>query len=397
MGIQPSASRTALLLACPRPFDPNVEEDPDLPGEPARYGSAFHAVLAACLRSPAKKPLEKEPGKFAKHVDRAVVQYDVKSVAGELAGHVKGSVKVLRNWLKREKLEPIEIEAAYAVRPDGDAGGWTYRTILPHDEEHRYAVDALEIPGTVDLIAVSTNRKRSVTIDHKTGRGEEDSFAQPTKIPQMRTLGLVDFTTGSASSTGEVGIFHADRRGLPIVYTEPYEPLEKRAHVRELKAALSMIGRGFLRPGAQCKRCHARETCPAWAADLLAESTSVLVSSAITLAVEPIDPKMMLALPTDDAPVALEARAGALYELLKKFRSLDKAGTAEIKRLVKTGSIIETRDGKTLALQEQTFETLSKKSVLEALGPIAGEKELKRLREKGAIRESTREMLVGEK
>ena len=66
-------------------------------------------------------------------------------------------------------------------------------------------------------------------------------------------------------------------------------------------------------------------------------------------------------------------------------------------KLVKAGKVIETSEGKVLGIREQTFETLSKKSVLEALGPVAGERELKRLRAKGAIRESTLEMLVGEK
>lgn len=64
---------------------------------------------------------------------------------------------------------------------------------------------------------------------------------------------------------------------------------------------------------------------------------------------------------------------------------------------MKSGAVIETREGKVLAIQTQNYETLSKKSVLEALGKVAGEKELARLRKKGAIREATREMLVGEK
>jgi ribosomal protein L19E len=86
-----------------------------------------------------------------------------------------------------------------------------------------------------------------------------------------------------------------------------------------------------------------------------------------------------------------------LYELLKCFRALDEAGTKEIRRLVQEGKIIETRDGKVLAIRTEKFETLSKKSVIEALGKVAGEKELKRLRAKGAIREATREKLVTEK
>lgn len=399
MGLQPSASRTALLLACPRPFDPELEEDPDLPGEPARYGSSFHQVLAACLRSPNAKPLERSTG-YAKAVDAAVKAYDVKRAAHELAGHVKSSAQVLRNWLTREKLAVAEIETAHAVKPR-EGGAWTTRAIEPHDEDHRYKSAPGEVPGTVDLVALSANRERAVVLDHKTGNGDEDKFAKPSSIPQMRTLGLVATEIASLrSGVGvEVGIFHADRRGLPMVYAEPYDRDEQGRHAKALHRALSHIGQGFLRPGPQCKRCPARITCPAHAADLLAESTVALVSSANTLACEPINPKSLLALPDETALDAgsLEGRAGALYELLKKFRALDKAGSEEIKRLVRSGAIIETRDGKVLTLQTQTYETLSKKSVIEALGKVAGEKELARLREKGAIKETTREMLIGEK
>jgi len=392
MGLQPSASRTALLLLCPRPFDPALEADPDLPGEAARYGSAFHLILASCLRSSSKKPLEKTAA-YAREVDRAAREYDVKGAVHELAGHVKGSVKVLRNWLVREKLQVAEVERAYGIHPKAD-GSWGARVIPPHDEDHRYDVRVGEMPGTVDLIAVSSNHAQAVVIDHKTG-GESYGFAQPSSLPQMRTLGLVAGSPHIEGPDIEVGIFHADRRGLPIVYAEPYEASTQRSHVAELHQALSRIGQGFLRPGAHCSRCQARITCPAQAADLLAEGTAALVASANALAVEPVDPKAILA-PVEGS-AALEVRAGALYELLKRFRALDKAGSDEIKRLVRGGAIIETCEGKVLTLQTQTYETLSKKSVIEALGKIAGEKELARLRKKGAIREATREMLVGEK
>jgi hypothetical protein len=394
MGLQPSASRTALLLTCPRPFDPNIEADPDLPGEPARYGSAFHSALASCLKTSAKKPLERS-ARYARVIDKATAEFDVRSARAELAGHVKSSVKVLRNWLAREKLEVAEIEKAYAVRPYPN-GTWTTRSIPAHDESHRYDVEPDMVPGTVDLVAKSASRM--VVIDHKTG-GEDHGFATPASMPQMRTLGL-----GAAGVTkhAEVGIFHADRRGLPIMYAEPYEPSEQKSHARALSTSLSLVGTGFLRPGPHCARCPARITCPAHAADLLAESTAALVEGANKLALEPINPRALHVLPTlvretDALGASLEERAGVLYEVLKKFRVLEKAGSDEIKRLVKSGAVVETRDGSVLAIQTQTYETLSKKSVLEALGKIAGERELARLRKKGAIVEATREKLIPEK
>lgn len=394
MGVQPSASRTGLLLACPRPFDPDTTSDPDLPGEPARYGSAFHACLAACLSPCLSRPLNKKPlektAAYAREVDRAAVAFDVKGAREELAGHVKGSVRVLRNWLAREKLEIARVEGAYAVKPSAN-GAWAVRELPPHDENHRYKTDGGEVPGTIDLVAMSANRRRAVVIDHKTGSGDTEEFARPLLIPQMRTLGLA--LTGRPAS--ELGIFHADRRGLPALYAEPYEPCDQKAHAKALYRALKRIGTGFLRTGPQCERCKARDTCPAKAAELLGASTMTLVASANTLAVEPVDPKGLLRPPEDG--LTAEDRAGALYDLLKRFRKLEKAASDEIKRLVRGGAVIETREGKVLAIQTQCSETLSKKSVLMALGKVAGERELKRLRAKGAIYETTSEKIVAEK
>lgn len=388
MKYQATASRTSLLLACPRPFEEETELEDDLPKEAARYGSAFHKVVGACLRSLKNKPLE-ATDRFPKEITIAAKEFDVRSAAQELASHVKSNIKVLRNWLKREKLEILEVEEAYAVTPD-PGGSWQARKTLPHDEDHVYQdVRPGEIPGTIDLKAGGENG-RVVIIDHKTGSYDSDSFAVPQSLPQMRTLGLTTY-----APKAEVGIFHADRKGLPIVYSEPYESSEQKIHSRELFAAMMLVGRGFLRPGPQCKYCPAKLGCPAHTAELISDSTTALVSHANRLAVEPIDPKGLLA-PIDNG-TDIETRAGTLYDLLKIFRRYEKAGTEEIRRLVKSGAVIETRDGKVLTLKEETYESLSKQSILDALGKIEGEKEIARLRKKGAIREATRERLMAEK
>ncbi len=390
MSLQPSASRTDLLLACPRPFDSELEADPDVPGVGARYGSAFHKILAACLRTGnrgSQKALLETSDRYSKEVDRAAREFDMRRAASELAGHVKSSAKVLRNWLTREKLEVVDVEEAYAVEPRS-GGSWRARAIPPHDDEHHYTVNPGEIPGTVDLTARSRNRKRGVVVDHKTG-WEDEGFARPSTIPQMRTLGLA---TPTPTLHTEVGIFHADRQGLPAIYVEPYEIDEQRAHADELHRALSLIGSGFLRPGPQCRYCPLRGTCPAQKAEIISESTNAVVSSAVALAVEPLQ-----GLLAPDTGKSIEEKAGALYDLLKKLRQLDEAGREEIKRLVKAGAVIETREGGSLVLKKQIYEVLSKKSVLEALGAVEGQRLLSRLRKKGAIREATREMVVPEK
>jgi len=392
MKIQPTASRTGLLLACPRPFSEEVDAESDLPQEPARYGSAFHQVLAACLRSKPKALLEKNAPRYAKEIDIAAKEYEVRGAAVELAGHVKSSVKVLRNWLTREKLEIVAVEVAYAVAPGID--NWTVREALPHDEDHHYDVDEGEVPGTIDLIARDANRRRLVVIDHKTG-WEDEGFARPSTIPQMRTLGLV--AAAEVPLGTELGIFHADRQGLPAIYAEPYEREDQRAHVHALRHALTLVGSGFMRTGPECTYCPVRSTCPAKKAEIISEGTAAVVAASVALAAEPIDPAKFGILAAPENGMTVEDRAGALYDLLKKLRALDKAGTEEIKRLVRGGAAIETREGKTLTLRKDSYETLSKKSIIDALGKVAGEKEIARLRKKGAMRETTRETLIGEK
>ena len=413
MSMQPSASKTALIIACPRPFDPELETAPDEPEEPARYGSAFHQILAACLRGPqgssknsTKDLLEKQAAAYAREVDRAAKAFDVEEAAQELAGHVKSSVGVFRNWLKREKLEVVAIETAYGITPHSD-GAWSFRDIGSHDADHHYDVEDGEVPGTVDVIAATENRRRVVVIDHKTGLdaewygGEEFVFARPIKIAQMRTLGLCGASVAATRqrSAVELGVFHADRRGLPAIYTDPYEPHDMRVHVVALHAALQLIGTKFLRSGAHCSHCPIKTACPMYTADLLAEGVADLVRAATVFGLEPVNPKALHVIQDDTTSdvVPVEERAGVLYDLLKRFKALEELGREEIKRLVRAGSIIETKEGKTLAIRTQTYETLSKKSVVEALGKVEGEKELERLRKKGAVREATREMLVAEK
>jgi hypothetical protein len=395
VGIFPSASKTRLLFGCPRPFDSDMPVEEDV-GDAARYGSAFHQIIAKCLRPIRGAKVFERTARYAKEVDLAAERFDVRHAADELAGHVKSSVGFLRKWLAREELEVVEIETAHAVVSDVN-GGFKARPIAGHDEEHRYAVRSGEMPGTLDVLARSKNRKRLVVVDHKTGAGEYEgeNFALPAQVKQLRTLGLAAAYENSGVRGGmkdlELGIFHADRRGLPIVYSEPYEPVAQRAHAAELNAAMARIGGGFFRPGDYCRYCPARFQCPARISSVLNESSEALARVAIQLAAEPIDGP--LAPPTE---ASIEERAGALYDLLRKFRELDEYGMTEIKRLVRSGAVIETRQG-VLGLRTDRFETLSKRSILDALGGVDGAKELKRLRKKGAIRESTREVFTYDK
>lgn len=396
MGIQPSASRTALVLACPHPFEDKTPIEVEEPREPARYGSAFHLVLAAMLRKLARKRTMTS-GEFAHCVDAAVVEWDVRSAAHELAGHVKGSFKFLANWIAREKLEVIEVEKAYAIMPR-DCDSATWRAIPSHDADHRYECAKTEMPATIDLTL--RGERRLVRMDHKTGwqDWEGGEFALPTSVKQMRTVGLVGDDSAREEYELEVGIFHADRKGLPSVYVEEYDPDAAREHGQALHNALWLInhdGGGYLRPGPQCDRCPARHACPAKSADLLSDATNALVKASLVIADEPIDSHALAPIPAN-ANHSIEDRAGALYDLLSRYDEVSKAGREEIRRLVKSGAVVETRRGP-LTIQPQEFETVSKKSILAAYGKAAGQRKLNELRKKGAVTLAKREMLVPEK
>lgn len=388
MGLQPSASVTGLLLACQRPFDPNVKLEPNEPGESARYGSAWHFVTAECLR----KPKLLKSGAYAKTVDFAALRWEVKASAGELAGHVKSSLGVLQNWLTREKLKVEGIEASYAYTPSKPE---TREIVGPNDEGGpRYDIRLGEIGLTLDLLAYGESRV--VVIDHKTGTHDGDwfvegaSFALPDQLPQMKTIGAA--LMGAHAGEMHVGIFHADRQGLPAMYTSELSGAIILKHDKALVQALGRVGDGSMRPGPYCKRCPARGDCPAAAADLLGESTQALVEASLVLADEPIDPRRSLA-PRGAAGMTIEQRAAAMYKLFKKYDVLREAGREELKRLVKAGAVVET-DGGVLELRVESFETLSKASIFRAFGKPAGEKLIASLRKKGVVEQSTREKIV---
>lgn len=389
MGLQPSASVTGLFLVCQRPFDPAVRLEPNEPGESARYGSAWHFVMAECLR----KPKLLKSGAYAKTVDFAALRWEVKPSVAELAGHVKSSLGVFLNWLKREKLEIKGIEASYAYTPSKPVPE-TREIVGPNDEGGpRYDIHPGEIGLTLDVLAYGESR--AVVIDHKTGTHDGDwfvegaSFALPEQMPQMKTIGAA--LMGAHAGAMHVGIFHADRQGLPAMYVNELESRDILKHDKALVQAFARIGDGSMRPGPYCKRCPARGDCPAAAADLLGESTQALVEASLVLGDEPIDPKK--ALVPLRAAGTIEQRAAAMYKLFKRYDALREAGREELKRLVKAGAIIEVGDG-ALELRVESFETLSKSSIYRALGKPAGEKLIKSLRKKGVVEQSTREKVV---
>ena len=260
MGLQPSASKTALLLACQRPFAEDVAADTTFATEPMRYGSAFHEVEALLLLKVLKKA---EGALYTKAVEDAAKKYDVAPHTRELVEHVRAYHAFLSAWLLRHGwTRVVEVETSYAIDP---ARLEVRKIAEPSAEEHKYAdLRVGEVAGTVDLIAEDPEGKRTLVLDHKTGFVDA-GFSEPARIPQMKTLGLT--VNPVAYDRIELAIGHADRQGLPNVHSDVYDPRDAGAHRKDLDVALGRIGDGSLRPNEFCPRCPAAPTCPARAAD----------------------------------------------------------------------------------------------------------------------------------
>ena len=395
MGLQPSASNTFLLLGCPRPFDPglmlDLEEADNSSNEPRRYGSGAHQVIATVIRHAAfnKKAADKffASSAYATAIDEATTHYGVRGTAPEMTGHVKSTYGTLRNWAENEgygalTTKEILVEKSYAIATRGKGGA---RVIgPPTEEDHAYeAMRPGEIPGTVDLKLVPHEARLPIVfLDHKFG-SVDHGFALPAKLPQLRTLGLASEGPAEAKRAKVVGIVHADRRGLPVVYADPIEARDLAAHRKVLGAALERVGDGSLRAGSWCTHCPARIGCPAHADNLVGDAAAAIVAAG-----------GVLLRPEASAGLSKVEKAARLYVLRKQLEPLLKAADAETRELVRAGEIIEIPGKGVLTMRKEEYETLSKTSVVEALGKLEGEKELERLRRRGVIKKATREKMV---
>ena len=201
----------------------------------------------------------------------------------------------------------------------------------------------------------------------------------------MQTLGLTQVGRNIT-----LAIFHADRTGLPNVHHDEFDSPARMKHRAALDAASARVGDGSLRPGKQCLRCPAENTCPARAAELLEGASRSFEALTTT------GPGALTAT-GGTASLSESARDGRLYSLLRAFRKLDEAATAELRRKVEAGSLVELPDGTTLTIQTQEYETLSKSSIVRQLGRLEGERLVESLRKRGVVEKATRKMLHAEK
>lgn len=362
--MQPSASKAQLLLDCPYPFN-LANLPPGEVGEAAVYGTRFHKAIEELIHG----------------------RYEPRDP--ELSAHVHNAYEKLTAWLE-DKGWPkedwwVEIAFSYCPRTANS------RTIPgPTESTHTYEdLRDDEIAGTADLIIVPQDKSRAILVlDHKTGMWGD--FSRPERLPQLLVLG-----TAACLHFGRdrfvPAILHTPRGGTPIVYSGDELSLADVAEFNvKLKAALSLVGAGYMRPGSHCRYCPAKTVCPTQNANLL-EKAGELVEKATMVGSE-------LVLVSNDNQLAKEERVGRLHLMMARFSELKERAQAEIKREVKANPDLEfvRPDGKQLVIRTKKVERLSKKSILQAYGAVEGAKVLDKLREDGALVENEEEALVAE-
>jgi hypothetical protein len=384
MPCQPSASKSFVLVNCSYPFNPELEIEADVGSAAARYGSAFHEVIAECVLNALSWGKGEKPKPYDGWVTTAAGKWKVKGAEHELASHVWGSFQMLRRWMKGENpyrhdwsKDKLVVEKSYAINPSNG----TSRTIdPPSEEEHQYADLLLgELPGTLDIMAMGNVKegRPPLVLDHKTGSSK--NFSSPEEDDQMKTLALIP-NAGDAI----VAVNHSDRQGLPVIYPGELGPVDLMTHRVQLKAAMGRIGDGSMRPGAWCSNCPAKTVCPTQYAQIV--PSAVAITTAVGAIVE--------------LPGASDAlTTGELVGKMHQFRStlnamLDKVDK-EIKNYVREHpeEVVLRPDGKHLEFVTKEVERLSKTSIIEVLGKVEGEKLLNSLRKKGVLVKKPQEEL----
>jgi hypothetical protein len=392
-GLQPSMSRSEIVEAgCGFPFGKTYDQDEA--SEAARYGSAFHTLLAESII-----PTTRTPAQLKAFRAKALAHWGVAQFTDEIIAHVAASKKELDEWLHRNPFDidwstsgEVQVERALALLP-----GKAARTIAPHDEEHRYhdLVEG-ELPGTLDY--VNKHPKMLLLLDHKSG---EEDFSCPLEKPQLLALAAAVMRTYNRKEA-VVGVLHARRRGMPKVYADKVTLKELAPFEKRLEKGLSRIGDGSLKPGPHCKWCPVREMCPAQDAELLSKAGDVLTgltAAGGALSADGLTANDVSIVKAPIGGLTLERKLGHLYDVVRMGRKLADRASAEIKKaiLADRNLLPITPQGEYLIIREFEKESISKDSIVKALGKVAGERELEKLRKAGAIKKFTQQQLWPEK
>lgn len=374
MGVQDTASKTHLLLNCPRPFAADTPIESQEAGEASRYGSALHEAAEHLLNATEAPDLT---AKWSLPTESA----------SAIAAHASQVIMLLQRWLAGENdwgcvFEVSGVERHLATRLRRVSGDIVVKTReCDFDSaEHQYDLASYEFGGTYDIQADGVQPGglpvRAI-LDIKTG--EEDwhggNFAEPKTIDQLMTLAVM---TGA----NIVGVIHAPRGEAPEIYAVEVSQQELQAHAKKRRAAMALVESGFLRTGSQCRYCPARTGCPAKDAELLTRA-SALVKSVTA------------------APLALPVELGEFHQMYQEMkRVMGRAGDdmrERVKADIELGVYHERPDGEILQIQTSQRPNLSMASIRRALPGPAAERLIASLWKKGCIEMKPVESLVSRK
>jgi len=404
-GLQPSMSRSDILIECSYPFG---KDDCDFEvGEAGWYGSGFHEVQADLI-----VPKKRSPTAHAAWLKQVFKRWNVERYADEIVTHAKEANGVLMSWLGKNEFRidfskgSRAVEEAVALRPLISG-----RPILSHDEDHRYhGLTEGELPGTSDLRIecdptppgakrrAPDGKRHLVVLDHKTG---EEDFSRPLDKPQLLSLAAANMRWRGFSEA-YIGVLHARRRGMPKVYAEKVKLKELLDYERRLAAGLARIGDGSMKPGKHCRWCPARSICPAQDAELLSKAGDVLTgltAAGGALSAKGVSANDVAIVKVAPGTLSRAKQLGHLYDVMRLGRKMIERASAEIKQAIldDPGLLPETSAGEYLIVREYEKESLSKSSIIAAYGATKGERMLAKLREDGAIKKSKVQQLWPEK
>jgi hypothetical protein len=379
--MQPSASRSALLIACSRPFDPDLVFPRDLPGEPARWGSAWHEVVAIIIAGTRKMPTVV---KLAAMTLRAARHHDVEGAADELTNHLLQNLPEVLRHINENTTGVVQAESSIAYNPVTDKA----RLIpLPTEDEHRYEVSKHEIGMTYDW-AYETPRYVEIG-DHKTGLSDDDKkdFSRPDKLEQLLTLALGYRALRRIKKPIRLAVNHSFRRGMAKVYWEEADEKVLKQHREKLAESMKRIGDGSLRPGSQCNDCPARSVCPAGDSGLLDRAESLLKGTNVLGAA-------LVLTSNDQTKLTRQRRLGDLYEVVDAAMDIAERSRAAIKEEIRNGVLPELSDGRRLVLKTRKVERLSKTAYVDVYGKLQAERMFSKLRADGVLVKKEEEYLA---
>lgn len=379
--MQPSASRSNLLIQCSKAFDPNLKFPRDLPGEPARWGSAWHEVAAWIISGTRRLPTVKI---LAARTLKAARHYDVEGAADELTNHLLANLPEVLRHIAQNAPRVVQAESSIAYDPVTDKA----RLIpLPTEEEHRYQVSKTEIGMTYDW---AYDMPKFVEIgDHKTGLsgpGQKD-FSRPDKLDQLLTLALGYKALRKINKPIRLAVNHAFRRGIAKVYWDEVSESDLRKHREKLSAGMARIGDGTMRPGPCCEDCPARSVCIAGDSTLLDKAEGLLRGSNV------LSSSLMLT-SNDQTELTRERRLGNLHEAINSAMDVAERARAMIKEEVRAGILPELSDGRRLVLKQRNVERLSKTAFVDTYGKLQAERMFNKFRADGALVKKAEEYLT---